>query len=387
MKHTFNLVSPNKEYSTVRLIVSHGGEKFRKSVGVTVRTSLWNQKGRTPDKMCKDRIAWETIGPIHARLVEREVTARKRRDVTDAISYAFGKDESPQQRPLFWQYFKDWSERDTPSRRFRELAYKRISELMGIDGDWEDINGDWYFRFVQKCDELKYSHNYKSTLTSKLKSVMNEGFNRGFHKSEEFRKFVTSYKTADAIALTQSEVDALWFAELTGREAMARDCFIVGVYCAGRFQDYSRLSNDNISEDGRLRYTQRKTGQSVVIPCSPRIKEVFARYGGRCPIITEQEVGRHIKAVCKAIGGSFNDVVEIRVSKGAEIKVYKKHRHELVSCHTARRSGASILYKSGVPIRVCRFLTGHTTDSMFLNYVKVSKEEGADILAKSDFFK
>ncbi len=387
MKHTFNLVSPSKEYSTIRLVVSHNGEKFRHSVGVTIKSSLWNQKARTVDKMCKDRKAWSIIGPIHARLVEKEISAMKRRDVVSAIAYALGSDEIPKERPQFWPYFKDWSERDTPSRRFRELAYKRISDIMGTDDDWEDIDGDWYFRFIQKCDELEYSHNYKSTLTAKLKTVMNEGFNRGFHKSEEFRKFVTSYKTADTIALTQDEVDSLWNADLNGKQADARDIFIVGVYCAGRFQDYSMLSEDNISKDGKLRYTQRKTGQSVVIPCSPRIKDVFARHGGRCPVITEQEVGRHIKAVCKAIGGSFNDVVEIRTSKGAEIKVEKKHRHELISCHTARRSGASILYKSGVPIRVCRFLTGHTTDSMFLNYVKVSKEEGADILAKSDFFK
>ena len=258
---------------------------------------------------------------------------------------------------------------------------------MGTDDDWEDIDGDWYFRFIQKCDALGYSHNYKSTLTAKLKAVMNEGMEREFHHNEAFRRFVTSYKTADAIALTQEEVDALWAARLDGKLADARDVFIVGVYCAGRFQDYSQLSVDNVSRDGKIRFTQRKTGQAVVIPCSPRVMDVFARHGGRCPAITEQEVNRHIKQICKDIGGPFLDSVEIRTSKGADIRVQKKRRCDLVSCHTARRTGASLLYKSGVPIRVCRFLTGHTTDSMFLNYVKVSKEEGADILAKSSFFR
>ena len=387
MKHTFNLVSPNKEYSTVRLIVSHGGEKFRRSVGVTIKSSLWNQRARTVDKMCKDRRAWEVIGPIHAKLVEREVSATRRRDVVNAIEYALGVGGILPNRPSFWPYFKSWSERDVPSRRFRELAYKRISAIMGTDDDWEGIDGDWYFRFVQRCDALGYSHNYKSTLTAKLKTVMNEALARGLHSNTQFTRFSSSYKVADSIALTQPEVDALWSADLSGREADARDIFMVGVYCAGQFQDYAMLSEDNISGDGKLRYAQRKTGQSVVIPCSPRIKEVFDRHGGRCPAITEQEVNRHIKAVCKAIGGPFSDMVEIRTSKGSEIIVEKKRRYELVSCHTARRSGASLLYKSGVPIRVCRFLTGHTTDSMFLNYVKISKEEGADILATSAFFR
>lgn len=389
MTHTFNLIRPTAKRSTIRLIVSHKGKKYSMSTGISVGTNLWDMKakGKSVLARCKDLKVLKKLSEIHSRLIEREPDVRTEKDVLSAISYALGDCSTTPSRPFLWSYFKEWSERDTPSRRFRELAYKRISDIMGTRDDWDDIDGDWYFRFIRRCDSLGYSHNYKSTLTAKMKTVMNEGFNRGFHTNEAFRKFSTSYKAADTIALTQAEVDALWGAKLNGKQADARDCFIVGVYCAGRFQDYSQLSEDNISEDGRLRYTQRKTGQSVVIPCSPRIREVFSRHGGRCPRITEQEVGRHIKKACEELGGSFLDIVEIRKSEGGRISIEKKRRCDLISCHTARRSGASILYKSGVPIRVCRFLTGHTTDSMFLNYVKATKEEGADILAKSEFFK
>ena len=385
MKHTFNLVYPKRETSPVRLVVSHNGEKFRRSVGVTIETRLWNQRARTPDKMCRDRDAWAIIGPIHAKLVEKELSAHRRADVLSAVSYALGEAERlPCVR--LWDYFAEWSDRDTPSRRFRKLAFRRISDMMGTDDDWRDIDGDWYFRFIHAADALGYTPNYKSTLISKLKAVMNEGMARGLHSNRSFKSFPTSYKTADAIALTQTEVDMLWNAELSGVQARARDCFIVGVYCAGRFQDYSRLSGDNVI-DGRLRYVQRKTGEAVVIPCSPRIEEVFKRNGGRAPKITEQEVGRELKRICRDLGGPFDDMVEIRKEKGNKTFVEARARHELVSAHTARRTGASLLYKSGVPIRVCRFLTGHTNDNMFLRYIKISKEEGAEILAESGFFK
>lgn len=385
MKHTFNLVYPQRETSPVRLIISHRGEKIRRSIGVSVSTRLWNPKAKSVDKMCKDRNAWSVIGPIHAKLVEKELTAQKRRDVLDAISYALGEDYRPVSVHM-WDYFKEWSERESPSRRFRVLAYTRLADMMGTDDDWADIDGDWYYRFLQKADALGYSQNYKSTLIAKLKTVMNEGLARGLHDNSQFKAMKTAYKTADTIALTQKEVDALWNADLSGVQARARDCFIVGVYCAGRFQDYSQLSMDNVS-DGILRYAQRKTGQAVVVPCSPRILEVFARNGGRCPKITEQEVGRELKKICKSLGGSFLKKEEFRKTEGARIVIEKKARWEMVSCHTARRSGASILYKSGVPIRVCRFLTGHQTDSMFLAYIKVTAEEGAELLAKSAFFK
>lgn len=385
MKHTFNLVYPQRETSPVRLVVSHNGDKIRRSIGVSVNTKLWNARAKSLEKKCRDRNAWAVIGPIHAKLVEKELSARRRRDVLDAISYALGEDFRPVSVHL-WDYFKEWSERESPSRRFRVLAYTRLTDMMGTDDDWADIDGDWYYRFLQKADALGYSQNYKSTILAKLKTVMNEGLARGFHDNREFRTMKTPYKTADTIALTQSEVDAIWGADLSGVQARARDCFIVGVYCAGRFQDYSQLSMDNVS-DGKLRYVQRKTGQPVVVPCSPRILEVFTRNGGRCPKITEQETGRELKKICRDLGGSFLKKEEFRKTEGGKIVIEKKARWEKVSCHTARRSGASILYKSGVPIRICRFLTGHQTDSMFLNYVKVSKDEGAELLAKSDFFK
>ena len=385
MTHTFNLVCPNKEVSPVRLVVSHNGEKFRKSVGVSVRTKLWNQKARTIDKMCKDADAWSILGPIHAKLIEKEVSVHRRADVLSAIKYALGEDFTPSSTHL-WDYFKEWSERETPSKRFRKLAYERLADMMGTDEDWVDIDGDWLFRFEQKANALGYSPNYKSTLLAKLKTVMNEGLSRGLHTNEAFKEFKTSYAQADTIALTQEEVDMLWNADLKGIQARARDCFIVGVYCAGRFQDYSQLSEDNVS-DGKLRYVQRKTGETVIIPCSPRISAVFARNDGQCPKISEQEVGREIKKICRSLGGSFLNVVELRKENGGKIVVEKKCRCDMVSCHTARRTGASILYKSGVPIRVCRFLTGHSNDAMFMKYVRLSKEEGADILAKSDFFK
>ena len=387
MTHTFNLATPRNEVSAIKLVVSHKGEKVVRSTGISIRTRLWNKGAKTLRSKCKDIAVFKDLGAIDSRLSEREFDAKTMRDVESAIRYGLtGKEFSPSIDARFWPYFKEWSERESPSARFRKLAYNRLSALMGTDDDWDDINGDWYFRFNRLADAYGYSHNYKSTLIAKLKTVMNEGLERGIHDNLAFKRFCTSYKTADTIALTRDEVEALWLEELSGREAVARDCFIIGVYCAGRFQDYSRLSMDNVS-GGRLRYTQKKTGAEVVIPCSPRILECFRRNGGRAPKITEQEVNRLIKEICARIGGSFLDKVEIRKTQGARIVIEKKRRCDLVSTHTARRSGASILYLSGVPIRLCRQLTGHSTDSMFLNYVKVSKNEAADMLASAEFFK
>lgn len=388
MTYSFYLKEPKKKTATpILLIVSHGNRKYKKSIGISV----------VPEQFKKQRTKDESVN-AKLRMIENGMNERlnqfsKESDILSAMEevIALSSGKAPKRKPgngriPLWDYFEEWSKREPSRQKDRNLAYRRIVSLMGNDTDWEDIDGDWYFRFTQKCNKMGYSHNYKSTITAKLKTVMNEGFNRGFHKNEEFRKFATSYKPADAIALTQAEVDALWKARLSGRLAEARDVFIVGVYCAGRFQDYSKISSENIV-DRKLRYVQRKTGETVIIPCAPRIAKVLERHGGKLPRITEQEVGRHIKAIAKGIGGSFLDIVEISKNQGGARVLEKHPRWELISTHTARRTGATLLYKSGLPIRICRFLTGHTTDAMFLNYLKIGKEEGAELLAQSSFFK
>ena len=373
--------------SPMNLVVTHGGKIYKKALGITVRVKDF-KKQRVKDETVNGRLRIiENVLNEHLNQFSNPKDIEKAIDA--ALAASRGEDALTfydPGRPFLWDYFEEWSHRGSERAKDRNLAYRRITSMMGRDTDWEDIDGDWYFRFNEKCNEHDYSHNYKSTMTAKLKTVMNEGFNRGFHKNEAFRKFNTSYIPSDTIALTQEEVDALWSAPLEGRAAQARDVFMVGIYCAGRFQDYSKISNENIS-DGKLRYVQRKTGTTVVIPCSPRIVTALERYGGVLPRITEQEVGRYIKSICRDLGGSFLNTVEVSKIRGDRKSVEKHQRWELVSTHTARRTGATLLYKSGVPIALCRLCTGHTTDQMFMRYLKIGKEEGADLLAKSEFFK
>ena len=50
--------------------------------------------------------------------------------------------------------------------------------------------------------------------------------------------------------------------------------------------------------------------------------------------------------------------------------------------HTARRSFATNMYKRGFPTVAIMQITGHTTEHNFLKYIKVTKEENAEMLAK-----
>lgn len=64
--------------------------------------------------------------------------------------------------------------------------------------------------------------------------------------------------------------------------------------------------------------------------------------------------------------------------------LYKKY--QLVGMHTGRRSFATNMYKRGFPTIGIMKLTGHTTESNFLKYIKVSPEENALMMAEA-FYK
>ena len=347
MTFKFYLKYPNKVdgKSPLSLIVAHGGKKYKKALGISVRVKDF-KKQRVKDETVNGRLRIiENVLNEHLNQFSRPKDIEMAMEA--ALAASRGEDASTfydPGRPFLWDYFEEWSFRGSERAKDRNLAYRRITAMMGRNTDWEDIDGDWYFRFNEKCNEHNYSHNYKSTMTAKLKTVMNEGFNRGFHKNEAFRKFNTSYIPSDTIALTQEEVDALWNAPLEGHAAHARDVFMVGIYCAGRFQDYSKISSENVN-DGMLRYVQRKTGTTVVIPCAPQIVAVLERYGGVLPRITEQEVGRYIKSICRGLGGSFLNTVEVSKIRGDRKSVEKHQRWELVSTHTERRCFTSPAFR------------------------------------------
>lgn len=392
MTHTFNLNN-----GSIRLIVSHHGKVYRKNTGLTIDKVLWNQKAKSLSAKCKDARVLKDLKLIDLRMKEREFDGVKdENDILGAIAFALSGDDGGHgekvveryDRPRFWDFFKSWSRMDVPSKKDRDLAYRRLSSIMGTKEDWEQIDTAYHARLVNKLNEMGYSGNYQATLIAKLKTVLIEGEKLKYHTNKEYKHFSYKWTTADTIALTQEEVDKIWDAELDGVRARARDCFIVGVYTAARFSDYSKISSTNI-QDGQitLQFKQRKTQGEVIIPLAPRVMTVLQRNGGAVPHISEAEVGRYMKAICREIGGSFDAFVEVTKSKGSYNIVEKKHRWELVSTHTARRTGATLLYTQyNVPLHSCMMLTGHKTPANFLKYIKVSKEQNARMLADNPFF-
>lgn len=384
MRINFNLKSPRAESSSVRLVVTHKGNILRISTGLTVRASAWKRPRR--GRQCS------TDRAIESRLREIELYIRERAGETSSwsevraaalASVGTGPGEGDG-TPTFWNQFREWTQYPCAVPRTRMTVYNIVARLMGTRDNWNDITAAWFLRLGKAMDRQGYATNYKATVISKVKAVMNEGLLLDYHKNTDFKAVKKVQETADTVYLNDEEIERLWRMDLGSTMlTKARDMFLLGVYTASRFSDYSRLTAEMI-HNGEIHFIQNKTAESVVIPASPRVYEILRRNGGKAPKICQQNLNSCIKEVCRRAG--IDTPTTIRKSRGTAHIQETHPKYELVSSHTARRTGATLLYMSGVPLRQCMLITGHQSEGCFMKYIKITKEENAKMLASNPFF-
>ena len=380
MTHTFNL-----DHSSIRLIVSVGGKKFKKATGLSIEPALWNQKAKSLRAKCRDEKVYKALNLIHIRMQEAE---DKNMAPADAIEYALTANPVSAKpvnktRPSFWEYFELWGKRPSSSMRQRKLAVRKVAELMGKKEDWEDIDSAYFFKLKRKLEDSGYSVNYVWNICSRLKVVLHEGFKLKYHSSMDFHEFRAKKEQGEAIALTTEEIEMLWnYQPKTEMYRQCRDLFLIGYYTGSRFSDYSRLTRDNIS-NGMVEFYQQKTDDKVVIPASPRLVELLERNGGVAPQVGHVVFNRNIKLVAKEAG--INGVVQLSKNK-RKADGSATYRWEMVSSHTARRSLITNLYQSGVSAKDCMAISGHKTLSSFEAYLKISQEQSINKLKGNAIF-
>lgn len=393
MKISFNLKNPKAEVSAIRLIVTHKGKVYRKYTGISAKTKQWRRTKRdgqfptddaTSDKLKAIRLNLER--QLNEYSTEAEIlTAIDRVLLQDSTYYTPMRDDNGG-KPTFWAYFKTWSDREMPSKATHQNAYRLIGELMGTESNWNEVNMAYYYRLYDLLQDRGYSKNYAASIINQLKCVMSAGFKLHYHLNTDYLNFEQSTEIPDTIYLTEAELSKLWELDLSGDEPhdKARDLFLLGVYTAARFSDYSKLTTANIRGD-YITFTQQKTDNSVMIPLSPKVKEILERNGGRAPDLTQAYFNILIKETCKLAG--ICDEVKVTKSKGRNKTTVVKKKYQLVSSHTARRTGATLLSQTGVSLDSLMLITGHKSLASIQHYLRLGKEENAKKLLKNSFFK
>lgn len=230
--------------------------------------------------------------------------------------------------------------------------------------------------------DLKYGANTVGKHLRTLKAVVNEAREDGFTAAIfSGKRYKIKNETVTSVYLDKGELQKIWGLDLSANPTTlerARDLFIIGANTALRFGDWLKLDPRRMVDD-IIEVKTQKTGATVAVPINGMVKDVFAKYAdtstGMPKKMTNQELNRYVKTIAKI--ADIDEPVEIEKTKAGKRVTVTVPKHTLVSSHTARRSGATNMYIDGIPTLSIMKITGHTTETNFMKYIKLSDKQHA----------
>ncbi len=403
----FFLHRPGKDTSNIDIIVSFGAKRYKRSTGIVVPAAHWLQA----TQKCSESIDRFPEGIEYNKALKKQKEAAEK-----AIAHFVGELTTPTQEQ-FWNkvdefihgekksvggftaYFEEYIKKreairtKTTAKTYRSLlrlveGYQshvgRVFMFKDINQDFYDGFRRWLFSQTHGSDERPYSSNYFGRIIKLVKVVFNDARYNGVHRLDPLVNFKADDHVADTIYLTPAELDAIMAVELTNQgEIVARAKFIIGANTGLRVSDFNNLNDINIGER-YLTITAKKTGQKIIAPINSRVRELIETVNVFSSL-SDPYINRTIKEIARA-AGIVEPVEIVKYIAGRRVhNIFEKC--DLISSHTARRSFATNAYKAGVPTIAIMKITGHTTEKSFLRYIKISKEENAQLLSEHPFFK
>ena len=275
---------------------------------------------------------------------------------------------------------------------------------------WEDINKTWASGFVTFMEEDGYMTTSINKYIICFKAMIRNAMYQELHNNPVAlgafsKKKVQEADKAKEIYLEEAELQSLYEMRLEGLRDRVRDVFLVGCYTCQRFSDYSRLRREYFTTTAKgtkvVRIVQEKTGNSVVIPVlNDNLLHIAEKYDYNIPKVSDVILNRYIKQILKDLSFSVPSLarkertlltMKEREKEEQELTFFErddkghviKPRYELVSSHTARRSGITNLYLSGSFDNFQMMsISGHKDEKTFSDYIKLSSDEVADTIAK-----
>ena len=284
---------------------------------------------------------------------------------------------------------------------------KDFFETANREYDFEEVDMNFYREFNAYLKGINYSINSIGKVMKTLKTLFKcaEEDGHPVHPAYKTSAFKATRIDVDSIYLTKDELEAINKVDLSNMSAgyeLARDIFMIGVWTAQRVSDYNNISRDNIhneifrsyGEDGKvterkvmtIHITQQKVNKKVIIPCCSELRDILAKYPETLPHIAEQKINDYMKEIGRKAG--LTELIEITSTKGGNITKTKIEKCELIQTHTARRTGATLMYLSGMNVYdICK-ITGHSNIKTLEKYIKADSLETVKKMTEDyDYFK
>lgn len=278
--------------------------------------------------------------------------------------------------------------KETSKRKFIVIKHKlqRFEDYRKKPILIKDINDSFKNEFVNYLKKELYAQNTMQRELVFIKTFCKHARFLGLETHPQLDSLRLDRAKVEKIYLTFDELEQIEKIDkekLTDSLDNAKDWLIISCYTGQRVSDFMRFTDEQIRiENGKhlIEFSQKKTGKNMTVPLHPKVLEILEKRNGKFPYsITDQKYNDYIKKVCEiaelnqSIRGS--KITETEPDSGIfrkETKNFKKW--ELVTSHIGRRSFATNFYGK-IPTTYLIYVTGHSTEAMFLNYIGKSNKD------------
>ncbi|PSL03033.1 MULTISPECIES: site-specific integrase [Cecembia] len=410
----------------VLLFISYHGHRLKYSTGKSIHPKFWNEDSQLarlvkefPNaKKFNDRLkfikgeAEKTLMGMEADLNRIPSTIELKTKLDEVLKeIPEAEKEDPDRMPTFMELFdryiqeaKEGTRLTASGKRFDKRSiqkYNTVYDTLEKFGKsyhltFDTIDKNFYTKFVTYLNkEISKTVNGKKVIIKPsytvntigkyiqvIKTFLAYATENGYNRNMAFQKFKAHNTPGFSIYLNEDEINQIMELDLrsTPHLERVRDLFIVGCWTGLRFSDFTAIRPENI-KDEYLEIKTFKTGEKVIIPIHSMVRKIMAKYDGVYPnslppAISNQKMNAYLKDIAKQVD-CLKTPVEVERIKGGLKAITRQEKWELVTTHTARRSFATNVYKSGFPAISLMKITGHRTEKAFLLYIKVTPEENA----------
>lgn len=429
------LVDKRKEKTSIQFIIRIKGKRLRYNPGITIMTKHWidnnkwcKENKQYPDgylnniqiKKYKDII--ETLlNEFQTNLIiptqATFKTAMQNR--IDEINYKDGgiisaskqlEIDASEKTKLFihfaQSYKNDCSRKESTKRGYQTSInrIKKYEDYKDIKLKFDDIDMQFYNNLKKFMNEQDLSKNSIGTVFKHILLFITEAKEARLCTFDKPKGFIVDKEDADTISLNENEISTIKNKEFTEELIkeyypdinianlakkikslnVERDRFIIGYCTALRISDYSRIDDYNI-EDNLIAIWTRKKDKKIYIPIHHYLQDIIDKYNGlKLPKISDQKHNEQLKDICKLAG--INIPVRRTITKGGERIESVEPKYKFVTSHTARRSGATNMYRNGIDLLYISRLLGHSKIEQTVKYLKLTTKELANSLKDNPYF-
>lgn len=245
----------------------------------------------------------------------------------------------------------------------------------------KDINANFKNEFLVYQKSKGYAQNTIQRELKFIKTFCKHARYLGLETDPQLDSLRLDKAKAEKIYLTFEELDTIEKKELKNEYLEnARDWLIISCYTGQRVSDLLRFIKEMIRiENGKslLEFTQKKTGKIMTVPLHKKVLDILKKRNGEFPrSLSDQRYNEYIKQVCQAaeLNEKVQGGIQMKTDYGIRKVSGKYQKWELVTSHIGRRSFATNFYGK-IPTTYLIYITGHSSEAMFLNYIGKSNKD------------